>query len=297
MINGRRDLLLNITGAIKEYPTHSYIPATILLSAVVLNKIFDTILFDLDDTLLVELKSAEEAFAETVEILNSHIDKNEFVKSIIAQARINWYKLPAIEYCLRIGISSREGLWADFTGENENLKILRSLSVKYRLDTWHETLIKFGINDPAIAEKLSCEFIRIRNNKHVLFPEVKDVLDKLKDRFKLGLITNGTPDVQWNKINGGNLKQYFKFIAVSGEQGYAKPDRRLFDIVISGLNSDKSAAIMIGDSINTDIKGAKDYGISTVWINRNKVKSDSIKPDYEITNLTGILKILSAKKI
>jgi putative hydrolase of the HAD superfamily len=156
----------------------------------------DTILFDLDDTLIIEWESAEESFIETIVQLDQNIDKDGFLRTIRKQARDNWYKLPTIDYCLKIGISSWEGLWADFTGESEELKDLRNLSAKYRFETWHQTLINFNINDPEIAEKLSLDFKRIRHTKHRLFYETIDTLDKLKKTYKLGLITNGAPDLQ-----------------------------------------------------------------------------------------------------
>jgi len=254
----------------------------------------ETILFDLDDTLIVELESAQESFIETIAQLDPQIDKNEFLSAIRKQAKENWYKLPTIDYCLKIGISSWEALWADFTGESEELKELRNLSGKYRFETWHQSLIKFNIDNFDIAEKLSLDFKRIRNTKHRLFPETKDTLDKLKRNYKLGLITNGTPDLQWKKINGGNLKQYFDHIAISGEHGYAKPDKRLFDLIIKALKSEKANVIMVGNSLIKDIKGAQDYGLKTIWINRNKDKAGDMKPDYEITDLTEISEILTA---
>jgi len=210
------------------------------------------------------------------------------------QARDNWYKLPTIDYCLKIGISSWEALWADFIGECKELEELRNLSAKYRFETWHQTLIKFDINDNETAEKLSRDFKRIRNTKHKLFPETKDTLDLLKRTYRLGLITNGAPDLQWKKINGGNIKQYFDHIAISGEHGYAKPDSRLFDTAINALKSDKANTIMVGDSLIKDIKGAQDCGLKAIWINRNENKAEDIKPDYEITDLTKISYILTA---
>lgn len=254
----------------------------------------DTILFDLDDTLIVELKSAEDSFLETISQLDSQINADEFLRTIQKQAKELWYQLPTIEFCLRIGIASREGLWADFTTHQEQYKKLRELSGGYRFNTWNQTLMKFNINDARIAERLSLDFIRIRNLKHILFPETKDTLTKLKKRYKLGLITNGAPDLQWKKINGGNLNQYFNYIAVSGEHGYAKPDKRLFDIALRGLDSTPERAIIVGDRLKTDIKGGSDAGLTTIWINRNAGIADEIKPRYEVTDLSEIHKILNA---
>lgn len=248
----------------------------------------DTILFDLDDTLIVEWKSAEESFIETISQADFAVNADEFVRAIRETARELWYKLPTIDFCRGIGISSWEGLWADFTGDDESFKKLRDLSAAYRFETWNQTLSKFNIHNPEMAHKLSLEFKRIRNTKHILFPETRGTLDKLKSLFKLGLITNGAPDLQWKKIDGGDLRKYFNYITISGEHGYAKPDQKLFEDVLKGLKSEKSRTIMVGDSIIKDIKGARDFGLKTIWINRNKNESAGITPDYEITDLSEI---------
>jgi len=253
----------------------------------------DTILFDLDDTLIVEWKSAEESFIETILQLDSKIDTDIFLNTIRDEAKRQWYDLPTIDFCLKIGISSWEALWADFTGENENFVRLRELAETYRFSTWKQTLVRMGIYDDITAKQLSADFKRIRNQKHILFPETISVLLNLKEKYKLGLITNGAPDLQWKKINGGNLKSYFDFIAISGEYGFAKPDKQLFDIILKKLNSSKDKTILIGDSLNTDIRGGLDCGILTFWINRSNRKPDNIKPDYELTNLLDIEKTIT----
>jgi putative hydrolase of the HAD superfamily len=252
----------------------------------------DTILFDLDDTLIVEYQSADDSFIETLNLIETQINMNEFIKTIRRQARELWYKLPTIDYCLKVGISSWEALWADFTGENEYLKQLNHLAANYRFETWNKTLLKFNINNPDMAFKLSNEFKRIRNSKHHLYPDTLEVLKILKPCYKLGLITNGAPDLQWKKINGSNLKHYFDCIVISGEYGYGKPDPRLFYAAINGLKAGKSNTIMIGDSLDSDIKGAKDFGLKAIWINRNN-DSGEIKPDYQIDNLLKIKDILN----
>lgn len=259
-----------------------------------MNNHVDTILFDLDDTLMEELNSAEESFIETIRQAGLQINDGEFLKTIQKQAKENWYKLPTIKYCLKIGISSREGLWADFTGANKQLAKLRELSGEYRFKTWNQTLCKFNINDAKMADMLSLEFKRIRNSKHILFPETTDTLTRLKNKFKIGLITNGAPDLQWKKINAGNLKHFFNQITISGEHGYAKPDKRIFDTALKGLKSSRSSTIMVGNNLITDIKGGQDFGLMTIWINRNGTETNEIKPHYEVKNLSDIDGILTA---
>jgi putative hydrolase of the HAD superfamily len=262
----------------------------------------DTILFDLDDTLILELKSAEDSFIETISLLNPSIDREEFVKTITLAAREQWHQLPTIDYCRKIGISSREGLWAEFNGDHEQIRLLHELIAEYRLKTWRQALSVFKINDLEIAEKLSLEFIRIRNSKHILFPEAIPVLDKLRSSYKLGLITNGDTELQWKKIDGGGLRKYFNVIVVSGEYGFAKPDTRLFEAALKGLKSEKSDAVMVGDRLNTDIKGARENGLMTVWVNRESEanrgakETPEILPDFEISDLSQVHDILNGLK-
>jgi putative hydrolase of the HAD superfamily len=255
----------------------------------------NTILFDLDDTLIVEWRSAEDSFIETIRQIDSQIEIDEFVKTIRQQAKELWHKLPTIDFCLKIGISSWEALWADFNDDDEQYFQLHELSAGYRFDTWYKTLIRFNIDSAEIAERLATEFKRIRDSKHILFPETTEVLTKLKKEYKLGLITNGAPSIQWRKINGGNLMQYFDYIAISGEHGYAKPDTKLFEIAVENLRSVRDSTILVGNNLNTDIKGGRDFGLKTIWINRTGIKINEIRPDYEITNLSEIFEIITKK--
>jgi putative hydrolase of the HAD superfamily len=206
-----------------------------------------------------------------------------------------WYQLPTIEYCLNVGISSWEALWAEFIGENINLKQLYNLADEYQFSAWNNALIRFNIHNLKLAGELRKKFKKIRNSKHKLYPETIEVLEQLKLFYQLGLITNGAPDIQWKKINGSMLKDYFDCIIISAEHGFGKPDTRLFQIAIEKLKSAGENTIMVGNSLDTDIKGAQNAGIRTIWINReNKVKAyEEIHPDFETDNLLKIIEILA----
>lgn len=258
-------------------------------------RISKAILFDLDDTLLVEWNSARQTFIETISGLEPALDKEEFVSAIREEARRLWYSLPTIEYCRRVGISSWEALWADFDGEDDHLKLLADLAPEYRLNSWANALLKFGINDSVIAEELSNKFKSIRSTKHILYPDTLECLEYCKSGHKLGLVTNGPPDIQWKKIIGSKLKPYFHAIVISGEYGFAKPDRRLFFKLLDLLNCKAENALMVGDKLKTDILGAKEAGIKSVWLNRNLDEPDdrSLKPDYEISDLSQLYEILT----
>jgi len=255
---------------------------------------YKAILFDLDDTLLVERDSARDSFIEIIKSFDLGIDENEFVRIIREEARILWYELPTIEYCLKVGISSWEALWADFDGADINLKLLSGLVGEYRIKSWENALSRFGICNGSIAQKLGDSFKRIRNTKHIVYPDSIECLEQLKPHYKLGLITNGATDLQWKKINGSNLRHYFSAIVISSEYGFAKPDPHLFLEAMSLLKSTSENTIMVGDTLKTDIKGAKEAGIRSIWINRNNKNCDDpdLKPDYEINSLSLLKEVL-----
>lgn len=255
-----------------------------------------TILFDLDDTLMVEKQSARETFLETINGLDSRIDRDAFVEAIHEEARKIWYGLPVIGYARKVGLSSWEALWGDFDGRGRDLEALRKIARSYREGTWTNTLARFGVDDPQLAVKLASDFKRIRNTRHHLFPDAGPCLDRTGRTFAMGLITNGVPDIQWKKIRGGHLHKVFTHIAISGEHGYAKPDPRLFGDLLAEMGCKADQAVMVGNNIRTDIAGARKMGLTTVWLNREGAANgeSDIQPDHEIGSLDELDGVLSA---
>lgn len=247
------------------------------------------LLFDLDDTLIVEKESAEKSFIETSKLVEEtyEIDASEFSNTIRQQARKLWYSLPTIDYCLKIGISSWEGLWACFEGVHEQLKLLSDLAEFYQINSWNNALLEYQIDNKILASELAETYKMKRKEKHVLFSDSLDTLRFLFNKFRLGIITNGSPDLQWLKIKGGRIEKYFEHIVISGEVDYGKPDERIFKLALQKFNVDKNDAIMIGDNLSTDIIGAQGCGIKAIWLNRTgkAVEEGDILPDYTIHDL------------
>ena len=112
------------------------------------------ILFDLDDTLILEQASAEETFLKTCNIAHEQkgIDPQKLYQSVRHHAGELWRASPTITYCRAIGISSWEGLWARFLGDDPNLKALRAWASKYQLEAWSLALLEHGVEDFAQIE-------------------------------------------------------------------------------------------------------------------------------------------------
>jgi len=164
----------------------------------------------------------------------------------------------------------------------------------YRLGSWSAALAEVGIDDRALAAELVEFFAIDRSRRHVVFAESEQVLHHLKKNFQLGLITNGAPDIQGAKIAGSNLASFFETIVISGDHGFGKPDLRIFQLALQRLQVAAHEAVMIGDSLNRDVAGARDAGIRTIWINRyNRTLTDSHPvPDFVLTDLRDLPSIL-----
>ena len=230
------------------------------------------ILFDLDDTLMLEKQSARDSVAETIKpVCPGHgINPEDFIETLFETARNLWHNMPTIDYCQQVGISSWEGLWGDFAGNHTILSRLRMIVRDYRITAWSESLRAFHLNPDGIAEELARDFPVNRRKRHILFPETREVLEKLNGHFKLALITNGTPSIQWEKIRGGKLESYFDTIIISGEFSTKKPDPVLFKAALDQMNIVAGEAIVAGDKLESDIEGANQSGIRSVLINRSK---------------------------
>jgi len=141
------------------------------------------------------------------------------------------------------------------------------------------------------------EFERIMlNDPPSLKKGVKETLEELSLNYKIGLISNTgiTPGRIINKV----FQEYdvFKFFNVqiySDEIGFYKPHPILFKTALRELKSSPQNSIHIGDKLETDIKGAKDFNMFTIWFNDSySPNSELIQPDYEIHDISEVIQII-----
>lgn len=256
----------------------------------------NALIFDLDDTLVVEEASAEKAFIKTCEYASKKFNVNP--KALYTNIReaccMFWHQSPARAYCVNVSISSWEGLWAQFTGDDKNLQVLSQWAEIYRKNSWQEALKRCDCTvDDSAAIELGEMYRTERRKLHVVYDDVIPMLKYFKSKYKLGLLTNGAPDLQRTKINGSGLEAYFDEIIVSGEIGFGKPDIRIFKHILHTLDTTPEFSVMIGDSLKSDIKPALELGMKAVWIKRGKNDSENNSIPYtKITNLYELKKIL-----
>jgi putative hydrolase of the HAD superfamily len=134
----------------------------------------------------------------------------------------------------------------------------------------------------------------IARRKLGLYPHAREVLDVLRARYPLAVVTDAQSAYARAELHKVGLLGYFDPIVVSGDHGYRKPDRRLFQFALDGMNVAAEHALYVGDDMHRDIYGARQAGLTTVMFDSGqgaKTYLDCV-PDYTITDLRDLLTIL-----
>ncbi|WP_342561280.1 HAD-IA family hydrolase [Paenibacillus sp. FSL R7-0345] len=255
------------------------------------------VLFDLDDTLLWDDRSVEEAFRAACEAAGNNVDPHELEAAVRKEARSLYESYETFPFTKMIGINPYEALWANFTaGEQPEFRQLEQLAPAYRKESWRRGLAALGIEDEALAERLAAKFGEERRSRPYMYEETLQVLDELRGKVKLLLLTNGCPALQQEKLDGvPELIPYFDHVVISGSFGKGKPDKAIFQHALELLDITPEQGIMVGDKLTTDILGGLSAGLTTVWINRTEKEPDpEIQPAYRIGHLSELLPLVQS---
>lgn len=122
---------------------------------------------------------------------------------------------------------------------------------------------------------------------HFFLPGAEELLKQLAPQYDLYLATNGASAVQRGRLKSAGLEPYFKGIFISEEVGYNKPSLEYFRSAFATIPEfDPTAAVIVGDSLTSDIRGGKNAGIRTCWLNpAGEASRPDILPDYTICAL------------
>ena len=118
-----------------------------------------------------------------------------------------------------------------------------------------------------------------------------ELLDYLKPKYHLHLITNGFQEVQHTKLNGSGLGPYFETLTVSEEVGVKKPNPEIFHYALHKANATAEESIVVGDEMSVDIDGARAAGIDQIFFNAKGEKVEGERT-YEVKSLSEIKGIL-----
>jgi putative hydrolase of the HAD superfamily len=230
------------------------------------------VLIDLDDTLIADAAAADAAFLATARAAAEHagVDAPLLAQRARVRARELWRASPQHPYCLRIGVSSWEGLWCAFEGDGAETRALRAWAPAYRRETWRLALSDQGVDDARLAEELGERFGRERRARHRVYEDCADALDRLAQTHALALVTNGASCLQREKLTASGLADRFDAVVISGDLGVGKPDRAVFARALQLLQAEAADAVMVGDSLASDVDGATAAGLRAVWVNRER---------------------------
>jgi putative hydrolase of the HAD superfamily len=127
-----------------------------------------------------------------------------------------------------------------------------------------------------------------------LYPHARVVLDVLRERYPLAVVTDAQSAYARGELHKVGLLDYFDPIVISGDYGYRKPDRRLFQLALDEMGVAAENAVYVGNDTHRDIFGAREAGMTTVLFESDQGTRTYLDcvPDYRITDLRDLLKIL-----
>jgi putative hydrolase of the HAD superfamily len=128
-----------------------------------------------------------------------------------------------------------------------------------------------------------------------LFPYVREVLEELRSNFRLAVVTDGQSSWARGELHRVGIADYFDPIVISGDHGFRKPDRRLFQYALDGLGVAAENTMYVGNDMHRDIFGAREAGLTTVMFDSDQgtKEYEGCVPDYRITDHRELLRIMA----
>lgn len=224
---------------------------------------FEFLFLDLDDTILDFQKAEYIALGKTLE-------------------QFGLEPTPQVRQCYhRINQAHWEAL--------ERKELTREQVLLGRFRTLFETV---GIE--AAAEEVAEAYEKNLSMGHYFMPGAEEAVKALSKKYQLFLASNGTARVQAGRLASAGIVPYFREVFVSQELGANKPSKDYFDKCFARIPGfDPSRAMMVGDSLTSDMLGGQNAGIVNCWVNPGKLpRPAGIRIDYEIEGLHQLEQLL-----
>lgn len=192
------------------------------------------------------------------------------------------------------GADPVENFLSVFSEVNKRLWVLYDQGLIHRdvirLERFKEVLERVNIPDRELSLQLSDAYLQISPKKPGLMPHAKETLDYLYQKYPLVIITNGFVDIQATKLSSSGISHYFKSVITSEQAKHKKPAKEIFEYALREHQLAPHQAVMVGDNLVTDIQGAKNASIDTVFYNplneeHHHSVTHEIKSLHELQNL------------
>lgn len=220
---------------------------------------FSWLVFDADDTLF-------------------HFDAFTGLKQLFTGFNIDFTHHDYAEYQL-----VNKPLWVDY----QNGVITATQLQQQRFTAWAERL-------DCLPQQLNDSFMTIMAEICTPIAGVVELLNSLKDKVRLGIITNGFSQLQQARLEHTGLTNYFDLLVVSEEVGAAKPQQAIFEHSLTLMgNPIRTHVLMIGDNPSSDILGGINAGLQTCWFNQHQLAMPAgIKPHYHVSSFSELHRLL-----
>ena len=222
------------------------------------------IFFDLDHTIWDFDRNAEETLTELYE-----------------QYALQKLGLSSCAEFIEVYTANNHLLWAEYHTGKITKETLRS-------ERFSKTFIQLGIHPDHIPQQFEDDYVRMTPTKTNLFEGSRKVLSYLQQKFDLHIISNGFKESTLMKMDRSALNPYFKNVIISEDVGVNKPHQAIFEYALQKAGASKKESIMIGDSLEADIIGAKSFGMQAIFFNPNKKEAPDYV-DWQIQHLEELL--------
>ncbi len=200
------------------------------------------------------------------------------------------------QYQLKNNFSSFEEFYNIYMPKNHELwdkyRIGEITKQELVLQRFLYPLQQGGINDEAYALKMGDDFLESTTYKIKLIPYAKEILDYLVTFYRLFILSNGFTEVQYKKLKNSGLDHYFEKVILSEDAHANKPSKEIFDFALKNTNSRRKETMMIGDSWDADIVGAKNSRIDQIFLDHEGKTNMDFQPTYVVKSLKEIEGIL-----
>lgn len=231
-----------------------------------MSKTYTTVLFDADNTLL-----------------NFDKDEDNALRKVLAE-----YGVPVTEENISIYVNINTGMWKAL----ERGEITKPELKRTRFRKFFEAI---GFETQADPFEINERYLSFLGDGGNTLEGAVDLCKELKEKgFDLYIITNGVTDTQKKRLSRSGLLPYITDVFISEALGFQKPRKEFFDIVLSKIpEKDKEKIIVVGDSLTSDIKGAMNAGLDSVWLNlKGADLPEEYTPKYVIEDIRNLGEII-----
>lgn len=178
-----------------------------------------------------------------------------------------------------LGLQSAEDFIIRYTENNHRLwqryHLGEITKETLRFERFRNTFLELGLKPEHVPHQFEDDYVRLSPTKTNLFDGAAKVLGYLQQKYTLHIISNGFKETTLIKMNVSGLNPYFTQVIISEDVGVNKPNKIIFEHALAKAGATKEESIMIGDSLEADIRGAQSFGMQAIFFNPLKIEQPS----------------------